>query len=214
MAKICADIKPNGIGQKDLVDLVYDIISSIRGICLKLDSDGGVPLTTYNANCVTALFNCVIEDSKGNSLNLAQSESSTIEPTVIVGPLGIGSKDMVQLMYQITNALETLTEQLDTDVLTDNNYEALCYTAIMLHIVENIRGNALGNGTDYYFRPTGVMNQDKLVDWLYNAVNAIETLTEKLDADGTVTDTNYEALWFTATVPLTVENAQGNRVGN
>jgi hypothetical protein len=57
-------------------------------------------------------------------------------------------------------------------------------------------------------------NQDQLIDLLYQIVNAIETLTEQLDADGTVTDTNYEALWFTATVTMRVENSQGNVVGN
>jgi hypothetical protein len=57
-------------------------------------------------------------------------------------------------------------------------------------------------------------NQDQLIDLLYQIVNAIETLTEQLDADGTVTDTNYEALWFTAKVTMHVQNSQGNVVGN
>lgn len=213
-AKACADIKPNGLSQKDLVDLLYDIISSLRGICLKLDSDAGVPLTTYTANCITALFNAVITDSAGNTLNLARAQSSTLEPTVIIGPTGMGSSDLLNIMYQITNALETLTEQLDTDILTDSDYEALCYTAKILYIVENIRGNSLGNGTTYYFRPGGVMNNDKLIDWFYMVLDAIHTIAAKLDADGTVTDVNYNALWYTANVLLTVENSAGNKLGN
>lgn len=118
------------------------------------------------------------------------------------------------LMYQITNAMETLTEQLDTDALTLNTYEANAYTAYFLHNVENMRGNTLGNGTDYYFRPTGVLNNHKLVDWLYNAVEAIYTMAAQLDGDGTVTDTNYTALWYTANILVTVENSAGSRNGN
>lgn len=214
MAAIIADIKPTGMNQKDLVDLLYDIVTSIQGICQKLDDDAGVPLTTYEANCVTALFNTVITDSQGNMVTLAQDESSTIEPTGIISPNGIGNPELLALMYQITNSFETLTEQLDVDALTLSTYEANCYTAKFTHTIENSKGNRLG-GTDYYtFRSGATMNQFKLIEWLYNVVDAIETLTEQLDGDGTVTDTNYEALWFTANIPLTVENHKGQRVGN
>lgn len=224
-AKPTADIKPNGINQKDLVDLLYQIVASIQGICAKLDSDGGVPSETYTANCVTALLNCVLEDSKGNHLNLAKTETSTLEPTAVLKPTGVSDIALLALMYQITNAMETLTEQLDGDGLTFTNYEATAYTATFLHMVENMRGNTLGNsagmadGTAFTFRPGGVTPQRELVDWLYNAVNAIYLLTADgtttgLDGDETVTDTNYEALWYTANITLTVENTKGSRIGN
>lgn len=213
-AKVCADIKPTGVNQRDLVDLFYDIISSIQGVCAKLDADGGVPLTTYTANCVTAIFNVKIEDSKGNYLDLAQADSSGLLPTVIVTPTGIGSKEAVFMMYQITNAMETLTEQLDTDALTLSTYEANAFTAYFLHIVEDGLGNALGNGSDYYFRPTGVLNLHKLIDWLYNTVESIYTMCAQLDSDGTVTDTDYTALWYTANILITTENSGGSKNGN
>ena len=54
----------------------------------------------------------------------------------------------------------------------------------------------------------------QLIDLLYNMVDAIETLTEQLDADGTVTDTNYEALWYTANVTVKIESSEGNLLGN
>lgn len=207
MADVHPDIKPNGMNQKDLVDLLYQIVSSIKGICEKLDADGGVPLTTYTANCYTAIFNIIIEDSKGNRTGLTGNH--------LITPNGITDAAMIELMYQIFNAFETLTEQLDTDTLTDADYEALCYTALFLWLVENQIGSTLGNGVAYRFNPAGGVNDQKeLVNLLYSIVDAIETLTEKLDLDGTVTDTDYEALWFTANVTLKIENSQGNLVGN
>ena len=218
MSNIEAQIRPDALSQRNLVDLLYDIVAAIKGICAKLDDDGGVTLETYEANCYTAIFNGYIEDSRGNLLvNRANDGSGTYvtdDRFFYIRPDGVSDKDLNECIYQIFDMFETLTEQCDTDGLWDSNYEALCYTAIFLWKIENCKGSALGNGTTYYFRPGGMHNQDKLVDLLYAIVDAIETLTEKLDADGTVTDTNYEALWFTATVTMRVENSQGNVVGN
>ena len=57
MSNIEAQIKPSGISKRNLVDCLYAVVSSIQGICKKLDDDGGVPLTTYEANVFTAIFN-------------------------------------------------------------------------------------------------------------------------------------------------------------
>ncbi len=212
MASVEAQIKPNGISQRNLVDLLYMIIKALQGISQKLDDDGGVPLTTYEANVITAILNGYIEDSRGNSI--MNRVTAADDRFFQITPMGIGDKDLLEVIYQIFDMMETLTEQLDTDVLTDSTYEALCYTALFTWIVENCKGNTLGNGTTYYFRTGGVFNYDQLVDLLYQFVNSIETLTEQLDADGTVTDTDYESLWFTNTVTMRVENSQGSVVGN
>lgn len=210
MANIHPDIRPNGLNQKDEVDLLYQIVSSIKGICAKLDDDGGVPLETYEANVFTAIFNGSITDTKGNLVQNFVREKGFY----IINPTGMSDAARLECLYQIYDMFETLTEQLDTDVLTDSTYEALCYTALLLHMVTNQNGDTLGNGNAYWFRPGGVTPQDALVDTYYNIVDAIETLTEQLDADGTVTDTDYEALWFTANVLKRVENSQGSVVGN
>jgi len=190
------------------------ICTSLQGICAKLDDDGGVPSTTYEANCITALINAIIEDSTGTRFANVVTESSSVGPVRLINPYGISDNALVELMYDITNSVETLCEQLDGDALTDTNYEALCYTAKFLDIVENSKGRALGNGSRYYFRPTGVRNDDTLIEWLYNVLDAISTLTAKLDADGTVTDTTYTSLWYTAAILLRVENKVGNVKGN
>ena len=220
MVAINPDIKPTGMQQRDFVDALYMLTSSLEGICAKLDADGGVPLTTYTANCITAIFNCSIKDSRGNSFRNGQSGSSTIEGFHSITPNGIGDAALNAWMYQFFNSLETLTEQLDADGLTFNNYEATAYTATMTQRVENGKGNTLGNGTTTYkFKPNGMWNVGQLVEFLYNAINSINLLCTNntstgLDGDGTVTDTNYAALWYTANILMRVENGAGNTVGN
>lgn len=209
MANIHPDISPGGLTMDREVDLWYQLFYSIAGICAKLDADAGVPLTTYMDNVVVAIANGSLTNSAGASIANFVSQENFYQ----VSPIGIDDTARLHLIYQFTNMLETLTEQLDTDGLTDSDYEALCYTALILHRVEDTKGNILGNGTAYYFRPGGI-DKGQLIEWFYNAVNAIETLTEKLDLDGTVTDANYEALWFTATVLTRVQNGDGNVVGN
>lgn len=212
MANIEAQIKPGGLSQRNLVDFLYMAVAAIKGICAKLDDDGGVPLATYEANVFTAIFNGAIEDSRGNQIINAVSGQE--DRFFIVSPQGIDDRALNEIIFQLFDMLETLTEQLDTDVLTDDDYEALCFTALLTWIVENCKGTQIGNGTVYYFRPGGMFNQDQLVDLLYQVANVLETLTEKLDLDGTVTDTDYESLWFTATVTMRLGNSQGNVVGN
>jgi hypothetical protein len=199
-------IKPSGYSQGAIVDLLSMILRSIEGLCTKLDADGGVPLTTYLANCYTAIFDVIVTDTKGNRTGLTGE--------YIISPDGLSDPALIRILYQILNSLETLTEQLDTDVLTDSNYEALCYTAKILYLVTDRAGNTLGNGTAYTFKPGGVTPQKELTELLYQIVDAWETLCEKLDLDGTVTDTTYESLWFTATFTMKITNGAGNTVGN
>ena len=206
MASIHPDISPRGISQGDLVDLLTGIVRSITGVCQKLDGDSGVPAETYNNNCYNAIFTGTLEDSKGN-LTGRQGDYK-------LNPYGVDDKGLLQCLYEILDSLETLCEQLDGDSLTDTNYEALCYTAKILHLVENSKGNTLGNGTSFTFRPGGVTNQRELVELLYSIVDAWETLLEKLDNDDTVNDDDYESTWFTATITLRIENGAGSTVGN
>ena len=215
MANIHPDIKPNGLGQKELISLVVMLLRSLQGIAAKLDDDGGVTLETYEANAITALINLSAVDHFGNRFSNAAAISSLLEEHHVLEPSGYSAPALLAFLYQFTNAFETLTEQLDDDGgITATTFEANAYTAMFLHIIENEKGNQLGNGTAYYFRPGGVLPQDQLVEWFYNALNAIETLTEQLDADGDVTDEDYEEVWFTGTILMRVENSQGNVLGN
>jgi hypothetical protein len=185
-----ADIRPNGLSQKDLVDLLYMLTYSLDGLCQKLDADGGVADTNYTALCYTALMTIHVENSTGSRTGNTGD--------YIITPVGISDEALLEWLYDYVNAIETLTEKLDADgTVNDTDYD-----------------NQVGNGTAFYFKPGGEVDQKHLVDLLYMFVNAWETLCEQLDADSGVTDTNYEALWFTATVTLKVEDCQGNLVGN
>jgi len=212
MANIEAQIKPTGMSQRNLVDLLYMIIVSIKGICAKLDLDN-VTDTTYTALCYTAIFNGSIEDSKGNFIQ--NRVSAKDDRFFIITPNGLTNKALLECLYQIFEMMETLTEQIDADAAppTTTTHEALCYTALYLWIIENCKGDQLGNGTAYYFR-NAAENRKELVNLLYAIVDSIETLTEQLDADTLPAGTDYEALWFTATILMRVENSQGNVVGN
>jgi hypothetical protein len=215
MANIEAQIKPGGLNQRSIVNLLYQVVASIKGICAKLDDDAGVTSTTYEANVYTALFNGEITDGRGNTLrNVPTASTANFDRYVSISPAGLTPAALTELLYQIFDMLETLTEQLDGDgTVTDTTYEANCYTAKILWIIENVKGSVLGNGTTFYIRP-GSIPESILLEVLYNLVDAIETLTEQLDADTGVTDTNYEALWFTATILMRVQNSKGNVVGN
>lgn len=223
MANIEAQIKPSGISQRNLVDLIYMLAYSFKTLCAKLDDDVAVDDTTYEALCFTAIFNGYIEDSRGNSLMNRANDGATPpvyvtdERFFYIRPDGISDKDLLEFLYQWFDMIETLTEQLDADNLNSSDYEANCYTAKLLWIIENCKGSRLGNGTTYYFGPNGVVNYDQLVNLLYAMVDSWETLCEQLDTDGATTpptDTDYEALCFTATVTMRVENSTGNVVGN
>ena len=128
-------------------------------------------------------------------------------------PRGIGGREKIDLLYQIMNSLETLTEQLDADTLTDSTYEALDYTAIILYLVTDSKSQTIGNGTAFTFHAAAAP-QKELVELLYQIVRSISMITAQLDGDGTVTDTDYTALWYTAQIELTVENGAGDTIGN
>lgn len=210
MGNIHADIKPSGLNQKELVNLLGMLTYSLKGVCAKLDDDGGVPFETYEANCYTAMINTIINDCNGNRRGQYLAEHLFYE----VSPGGISDQALLEWLYNYFNSIETLTELLDTDGLAYSGYETLVYTAYFTYIVENQDGNSLGNGTSFYFRSGGVTNQKELVELLYRMVKAWDVLLAKIDDDGTVTDTNYEALWYTATILLRIEDAAGNIIGN
>lgn len=200
------------MSQRNLVDLMYAIVASIKGICAKLDADGGVPLTTYTANVFTAIFNGSIENSRAASV--INRVTASDDRFFIVNPYGLTPAALLEWLYQVFDMMETLTEQLDADTLTGSNYEALVYTPHYLWMVTNCKGSTLGNGNTYWFNPGGCGDQKELVDCLAMIVHSIDTLTKKLDADGTVTDTNYEALWDTAVILMQIEDSKGGLYGN
>jgi len=210
MANTEAQIKPTGMSQRNLVDLLYMIVYSIQGICQKLDDDDSTD-DTYEADVYTAIFNGSIEDSRGNLI--MNRVAAADDRFFIITPTGIDNKALLECLYQIFEMMETLTEQLDADDCSSSTYEALIYTAHYLWIIENCKGSQLGNGTTFYFR-AGAENRKELVDLLYAIVHAQATLTAKLDTDAVPAGSNYTALWYTAIFLMRIENSAGSVVGN
>jgi len=210
-----AQIKPQGLSQRNLVDLLYMIVAAIQGICTKLDADAGVNHTTHLANCFTAKFSGKIEDSRGNTVsNYIASKDRYWQD---VRPTGISDKGLNAMLYQIFDMINTLTAQLDTDGLqfsVNDQYNNNVYEALYLWMVTGEGGNTLGNGNTYWFNPQGMTDQHHLIDCLAAIVNSIQVLTQLLDRDGTVTDTNYTALWYTAAILMVIEDCHGNQYGN
>jgi len=207
-----AQIKPDGLSQRNLVDILYMIIYSIQGICAKLDDDD-VTDTDYEALVYTAIFNGSITDSRGN--NLINRVTTSDDRFFIISPDGIGNKELLECLFQIFTMLQTLTAKIDADAAPPSSvtYESLCYTAILVWQIENCKGTLVGNGTAYYLRSASV-DQKELVDIICNILDCLETLTEKLDTDAVPSGSNYEALWFTATVLLRVQDSLGLYAGN
>lgn len=211
MAKVCPDIKHNGLNQDDLVELLYMIGASIHGICAKLDADGTVTDTNYDVLCYQAGYDWVIVENKNGSRIGHITDTLNAQ---IISPQGISDKALLQFMYGTYYALYTMALKLDNDGgVPLTTYVANVWTAICSHRVSHDGNSWLGVGTGYYFHPGGVINQDRFVDWLYNIVYAIYILTAQLDTD-VLSDNNYAALWYTASITLTVENSYGNKIGN
>jgi hypothetical protein len=202
-------IKPTGITRGQEIDLLYGLHKSLYTICAQLDDDSGVTDTDYEELCWAAIINCAMENSQGNAFRNFVSAEYFRD----IRPNGMDVMTRHLLMYNFTNAFETLCEKLDADAgVTDETYEANCFTAKFLHMIRDPRGvTDLGNGS-YYFSPSAG-NTSEYIEWLYNTVDALETLAEQLDADGTVNDTDYEANSFTTYITLTVENRAGSTVG-
>jgi hypothetical protein len=197
------------------VDIWYALHKSLQVLCAKLDDDAGVGngSGTYEANCWTAIINCSITNSQGNRVANALSNAEGFASISPMAPITPEARQWI--MYNFANAWETLCEQIDGDAtVTLTTYEANCWTAMFLHTIKDPKGvTDLGNETNFYFT-AGHHPVKWLLDWFYNAYNALETLAEQLDGDGGVTDTDYEELTYEAYCLVNVENSAGNSLGN
>lgn len=207
-------IRATGFSKAQELDAWYTLYKALDILLAQLDADAGITATNFEALCFTAICNTTIVNSQGNSIGAALS--TDLPNFRRVSPAGFSDLDRHLMMYNYTNMWETLCEKLDADGdVSDTNYEALCYTATFLHVVKDPKGvTDLGNGVVYYFKPGGPHDRKQLIEWLYNAIYSLELLATKLDSDGGVTDTDYEANSYTAYCTVRVENAAGSVIGN
>jgi len=219
MGNIFPNIKPTGLTKRDLVDALGMLVRSLYTLCVKIDTDTSAGATTHLANCYTAIINAIITDSKGNRTDaLGSDESSTRMPIHIIGPGRIDDASLNAALYQIVLSIKTLCTQLDTEAVSFTNYLATAYTAIFTpQRIEDGKGNFVGVGTGFTFKPGGMFNQKHLVEILYKCFQSINLIcadntTTGLDGDS-YTDTDYNALCYTAICTLMIENGAGSRLG-
>jgi hypothetical protein len=209
MAKQNADISPRGIKQGDLVDLMYMLTAGQYGLAVKLDVD--VLISNTLSLAYNAVFNCTIVNSKGNYISNVPSAADSRAPHPMFSPTGITNAGLREWMYQFTESLRIMCVRLDAGAGISGNVAA-CYTAILTPKIPNYKGDMTGAGSTLVLRAVDKRG-GLLVDWLYRAINAVYTLTTRADASA-LTAVDYESLWFTNNITLTVENSQGNRIGN
>ena len=139
----------------------------------------------------------------------------------IITPTRLNQGDEVDLMYGIMDSLRIGCGLLDADAsITDVNYEALCYSAAYdnLQVTKQAGGNILGDrGTvdqyGYYITPRGISQAARL-EWLYDTLYALNTLTAKIDADANPPSTvTYNTDYFVGRITKSVENQRGVLAG-
>ena len=213
-AKTVADIKPTGLNQADLVELMYDLMASVDGLCAKLDADGTVNDTDYNSLVYDAAWdNVIVENLKGERKGAIASNPG--DKGWIISPNGVSDIAMLWYLYGLYYAMSTLCAKLDDDSgVADENYTTLCYTPYCTYQISPNNDSKIGADTTFWFRPGGVTPQKETVDLLYDFIAGWQTLCQKLDNDGGVADTDYEDLWYTPSITITVENSEGQRIGN
>lgn len=91
---------------------------------------------------------------------------------------GINQADLISLLTKIRTNFVAVTAKLDLDAqVADTNYAALLNFTV-----------PVGIGT------VGIFSQGAVLDYLKTVRTKYNAMLTKLDADGTVTDTNYSAL--------------------
>lgn len=97
---------------------------------------------------------------------------------------GVNQEDLVDLLALLKTNMDGVCAKLDLDGgVGDTNYAAL--VSSLLIIPSGIQT------TD----TKSIRDEGEIVDYLQLYITQFAVLTAKLDADGTVTDTDYAALW-------------------
>jgi hypothetical protein len=210
MANIHADITPTGLGQKELVRLLYHFFAGLEGVAAKLDLTDNTD-DTYEA-VLDALHSVIIEDDLGNRYQNVIAQSSSIGPVAMIGPKGVSDAALMDILYQLHKAFLTMVTQAVADDLTTGTHLATCWTSKITHQFVNRFGTIVGQGTAYYFRPGGVTDHKQVVEALYNYFYYWNVFCDQLDTDASPNATNFAELW-SDTILLRIKNAAGSTMG-
>lgn len=93
---------------------------------------------------------------------------------------GVHQEDLVDLLALIVTNFNGILTKLDSDGIADTDYNATWAISLPAGI----------NSTE-----KSIYSQGDIVTFLNNVIAGIAGVNAKLDADGTVNDTNFAALW-------------------
>lgn len=149
-------ISANGMHQKDLVAQLTELETQWNAILTKLDNDGGVTDTDYNALGAIDLNNTV------------------------VGSKGLSQDFIVSVLDSFVTKFNTILAKLDDDGgVADTNYEALW---AITDVVNAGSAFTIAGNKNVAVDNRG-MNQGALYDLLNTVVTNVNGLNAKLDAD-------------------------------
>jgi len=115
-------ISANGMHQRDLIAALYQLETNWNGILTKLDADGGVTLTTYNATYAVDLNNTV------------------------PGSNGIGQGDIVSFLDSFVSKFNLCLTALDGDTgVTDTDYNSTLAITDVVNAGTKDRNTAVDN---------------------------------------------------------------------
>jgi hypothetical protein len=136
----------------------------------------------------------------------------------LITPSGMKLGDELDLLYMIVKSLQVSCKKLDADAVgpvTDTDYEALCYTAIINTIINDTKGNRIGQmlttdpGSFNIIGPASISSKAR-IDLLYQLFLAWSTLLTKADAD---LGTSLLTTSYSNQLGWRVQNAKGTILG-
>lgn len=208
---IHADITPTGLGQKELVRLLYHFFAGLEGVAAKLDLDTNAD-DTYQAD-FNLVHNVIIEDDLGNRYQNVVAQSSSLGPVAAIGPKGLTDAALMDILYQLHFCFKDILTRAVADDLTTGTHLTTCWTGKITHQFVNRFGTMVGQGTAYYFRPGGVTDHKQVVEALYNYFYYWNVFCDQLDTDAVPGGVDYAAEWSDK-ILLRIRNGAGSVIGN
>lgn len=132
-----------------------------------------------------------------------------------IKPSAVTDKYLIDLMYMLQASMHGVCTKLDAEAAGLDTYLANCYSALFHVRLFDYRANMTTDETtvDHVVEPAGGLSTAAFIEWIYDWINAFETLCEQLDGDAAIADdTDYESLCYHALIlPYMFESGRYNQ---
>lgn len=135
-------ITPEGINDEYFLECMFQAATALETLLEKLDLDS-LTFTNYEATAAAGVATWCFENRDGAIIGAITGHRFC--------PGGVPKEWIADLLYDSVRALYLLTHDgttsgLDGDgTVTDDDYEADCYTAVITRVIENSAGSQIGN---------------------------------------------------------------------